>query len=161
MPDVGSLAGSLRVRNSIGSIASCSASSSTVHSRAKVPIDSPGARMKVFGTMSISATCCTILKLPAAYRCRAGKVNCSGQLLWAVIAAVPVCISASKWPSAVAPIATRCSVVVRPPMVRYTPSRESTKRTGRPESLAAAAARTWCCHSVLPPNAPPTYGEDT
>ncbi|MCW2675962.1 MAG: hypothetical protein JWR70_1002 [Modestobacter sp.] len=35
-----------------------------------------------------------------------------------VIAAVPVWISASKRPSARAPIATRCSVAVRPPTIR-------------------------------------------
>jgi hypothetical protein len=77
-------------------------------------------------------------------------------LLCAVIATTPVWISASKRPSACAPIATRCSVLVRPPTTRYTPSRVSMMRTGRPASFEAAAASTWWRHSVLPPKPPPT-----
>src|ERR1700690_504200 len=63
----------------------------------------------------------------------------SGMLLCGVIAAMPVWINAPKWPSASAPIATRCSVSVRPPTTRYTPSRDRVTRTGRPISFAAEA----------------------
>src|SRR5471032_1726873 len=70
-------------------------------------------------------------------------MNGSGMLLWAVIATVPLCISAVKWPSANAPIATRCSVGVRPPTMRYKPSRDSVTRTGRPTSFAATAPNIW------------------
>ncbi len=38
---------------------------------------------------------------------------------------------------------------VRPPTMRYTPSRDRAMRTGRPASLAAAAPSTWCCHKRL------------
>ena len=59
-------------------------------------------------------------------------MNCSGQALCVVIAATPVWISAASVPSGLAPSATRCSVVVRPPTIRNTPSRDSMMRTGRP-----------------------------
>ena len=39
-----------------------------------------------------------------------------------------------------APIATRCSVSVRPPTMRYTPSRDELRAPLKPISLAAAAA---------------------
>ena len=88
-------------------------------------------------------------------------MNGSGSLLCEVIATTPVCSSASRRPSRCAPSATRCSVGARPPTTRYTPSRDSMMRTGRCASFAAAAARIWCCHSVLPPKPPPTKGEVT
>ncbi len=47
-----------------------------------------------------------------------GVMNGSGTLLWSVIATTPVWISASNVPSRPAPIATRCSVTVRPPTTR-------------------------------------------
>ena len=73
-----------------------------------------------------------------------------------------VCTSDVSRPSRVAPSATRCVDGVRPPTVRYTASRVSISRTGRPVTRAASVARTVPGHTfVLPPNAPPTYGEIT
>ena len=83
-------------------------------------------------------------------------MNGSGIALCRVIATTPPWMIASNRPSRWAPIATRCSVTVRPPIMRFTPSRDSVMRTGRPASLAAAAPSTWCCHSVFDPKPPPT-----
>ena len=94
------------------------ASSSTALSSAKLPTASPGARMKVLESMSISTACTPSLRLPAPYRHMAGKMNGSGRALCWVFTVVPVWISASKRPSAWAPIATRCSVALRPPTTR-------------------------------------------
>ena len=69
-------------------------------------------------------------------------MNGSGMLLCGVMTDRPVWTIASNVPSCCAPIATRCSVSVRPPTVRYTPSRDSVIRTGRPASFAAAAPIT-------------------
>ena len=80
-PRSGSFSGSLRMRSSIGSMPSCSASSSIAHSSAKVPTDSPGARMKVLASMSMSATCTSSLKLPAAYRRCVGQDERLGQVV--------------------------------------------------------------------------------
>jgi hypothetical protein len=65
-PVVGSFCGSLRMRSAIGSICMAWASSSMALSSAKVPTDSPGARMKVLASMSSVATSTSSLKLPAA-----------------------------------------------------------------------------------------------
>ncbi len=75
---------------------------------------------------------------------------------------MPVCTSAVRVPSVRAPRATRWTDGVRPPTVRYTLSRESIMRTGRPVTRAAMTASTvpgQICH--FPPKAPPTYGEIT
>ncbi len=61
-----------------------------------------------------------------------------------------------------APSATRCVDGVRPPTVRYTASRVSISRTGRPVARAASAARIVPGQTLaLPPNAPPTNGAIT
>ena len=161
VPAVGSCAGSLRMRSSTGSTSICAASSSTAHSSANVPTASPGARMNVLGSMSMRAASTSSRMAPAAYVQRVPRMNGSGKLLWWLMTVRPVWISASKRPSARAPIATRCSVSVRPPTMRYTPSRVSARRTGRPASFAAAAASTWWRHMVLQPKPPPTNGDVT
>ena len=99
MPCVGSWSGSLRRRSSMGSMPRVPASSSTADSSAKVPTDSPGARMKVFATMSMCADCTRSSKLPAPYMHWVPRMNGSGRLLWAVMATAPVWMIASNWPS--------------------------------------------------------------
>ena len=94
--------------------------------------------MKVLATMFIFTVSTSREKVLDAYTLFAGRMKGSGMLLCGVIATVPVWMSASKRPSGCAPMATRCSVSVRPPTTRYTPSRDSTIRTGRPASRAAA-----------------------
>ena len=69
-------------------------------------------------------------------------MNGSGKALCRVIAMVPVWMIELNLPPRVAPMATRCSVVVRPPTIRYTPSRDKAVLTGRPVSFAAAAPST-------------------
>ena len=51
------------MRSSIGSMPSAAASSSIAHSSAKVPTDSPGARMNVLASMSIAAICTSSLNV--------------------------------------------------------------------------------------------------
>jgi len=65
-PDVGSLSGSLRSRSAIGSMSSATASSSIADSSAKVPTDSPGARMNVLASMFIFTVSTDSLMLSAA-----------------------------------------------------------------------------------------------
>ena len=123
------------------------ASSSIALSSANVPTDSPGARMKVLATMSSVGHLLRDVEASGGIEV-AGR---EGELLGAVVVrrsspATPVWISASSLPSLSAPSATRCSVGVRPPTRRKTPSRDSASRTGRPASFAAAAARIWWFH---------------
>ncbi len=66
----------------------------------------------------MSTTCWSVFRVSVAYMCRAGNVNCSASALYGVIAEMPVWMSALKRPSSSAPIATRCSVFVRPPTSR-------------------------------------------
>ncbi len=161
LPPIGCRSGWLRRRSSMGSTPIPCANSSTALSSAKEPMASPGARMKVFGTMSRSTCRWTISKLLARYMPRVPAVYCSGQAPCGGMIEKPVCTSAVKWPSPSAPSATRCSVGLRPPTMRYTPSRLSIKRSGRPASFAAATATTWWSHKPLPPKPPPTNGDKT
>ena len=87
-------------------------------SSAKVPGASPGARMKVLARMFIVAASTCRNAVSVAYAAWVPAMNGSGMLLWSVIATTPVWMMEVNRPSGSAPIATRCSVSVRPPTTR-------------------------------------------
>ena len=80
-PVVGSRSGSQRRRSSIGSIFMSCASSSIALSSAKVPTNSPGARIQVLASMSMSATFCSSRKRPGGIEMPGRE----GELLRAVV----------------------------------------------------------------------------
>jgi hypothetical protein len=149
-----------RSRSSIGSIPSATASSSIALSNANDPGASPGARMNVAG-----GTCSgTIFWLIATFRtayhsrdvlCEVGSTNDRS----AGVLDHESCRNAISVPSVSAPMQIFCTVAGRVAVAVNTCSRLSAAFTGRPRTLAAAAARNAGAEvRPFPPNAPPTNG---
>ena len=126
-------------------------------SRAKLPLDSPGARMYVGVPMSSRTRRCLVLMLPVAYWCRVTCAAGSRKMSNREVVLVLSWRRKVSLPSLVAPAPTSCLVCGRPPTMANICGRVSTTFTGRPSCRAARAARRTCDHAdPLHPNPPPT-----
>ena len=126
-------------------------------SSAKLPLDSPGARMYVGVPMSRRTSRCFVSTLSHWYWCRetsaAGSMKSSKREVVETLS----CLSAISFPSLPAATETFCRVRGRPPTIPNICGRESAIFTGRPSCFAASAAINTCDHAEpLQPNPPPT-----
>jgi hypothetical protein len=149
-----------RMRSSIGSMPSSTASSSIALSNAKDPGASPGARMNVVGGMCSGTIFWLIARFWVAYHsrevpCEVGSTNDRS----AGVLQTESCRSAISVPVRSAPRVTVWTVAARPAVAVKTCSRVSAALTGRSRILADDAARNAGTEvRPLPPNAPPTKG---
>ena len=138
----GSSAGSLRLRSSIGSRLTASASSSIADSSASIPTASPGARIEPASIQSSSTRSWVIKRLAPPYMkwvaTPAGSKKPSPGRLETIVS----CAIALMRPPASAPSLIRCSVLERRTVASNTCWRDITHLTGRSSRLAAIAAAT-------------------
>ncbi len=112
-PVSGSMSGSLRIRNSMGSSSHAIASSSIADSSAYIPGHSPGARIHAGVGTSSRASRCVVERFGAAYIMRVTTAVCSANSSRVELCSMTSCAIAVSRPSLFAPRRMRWIVGVR------------------------------------------------